>query len=84
MDLFKEIMLWALIIVLLQRSDHGLLERTQLTPFLIEWNVNRVVNRVLVLMTITVVSIEHLADSVSVHVSLKLNIGQFCVYCYDC
>ena len=49
-------------------------KRTLLTPFLIEWNVNRMVNRVLLLMT--VMSMEHLADSVSVHMS---DIRQFCV-----
>ena len=56
-------------------------KRTQSTPFLIEWNVNRMVNRVLLLMT--VMSMEHLADSVSEHMLLKMDIGQFCVYCYN-
>ena len=44
---------------------------TQLTPFLIEWSVNRMVNGVLLLMT--VMNMEHLADSVSVYMSLKLD-----------
>ena len=48
-------------------------KQTQSTPFLIEWNVNRMVNRVLLLMT--VMSMEHLADSVSEHMSLKMDIG---------
>ena len=46
-------------------------KRTQLTPFLIEWNMNRMVNGVLLLMI--VMNMEHLADSVSVYMSLKLD-----------
>ena len=57
-------------------------KRTRLTPFLVEWNVSRMVNRVLLM---TAMSMEPLADSVSMSALFtEIRLLDNSVYCYSC